>query len=332
MHLCNVIRKHKSGLVDARSMSNDLVLKGINISFTPGTDPAAIKAGDYVLVLTDYHQHYIMGKVNLPKDGADSDASIKEYEGDFGELDSAQKIYSTDNMGNICQVIVDAGAGAIFDGGGVCTIHANPAINSLDFYSERMSVTTAPFTSRITHVDGECSSRYEWRSEVSGSDIENDLLDIDSNNLNKSVVVEIGASADIANLSIGDSLNINMGSDGSVSLRSSSDVEIESSGASVSLYDDSIIVNSGSSEISVSSDGHIKITTTGGVGAITLDPLGRIFLGQSAGVDLLSVLDSLLIALQSAQTVTALGSQPLLPINAVAPLLQAQIQLIKGSA
>lgn len=320
MYECVVLNKSRSGLIDAKTTSNpNKTFRGINVCHTPGTDPLALSEGDLVVVLSNESIHYIIGKINQTKNTDKELSSIADFEGDLGELDGSQKIYSTDNEGSVSQVIAHYGAGVILDGGGTAVVHVdNKSVNT---YADSLRTTTPNMTIDSGYFDGgDASTRVVLKTSVRAEDVEDELLGRDYSYADRSVVVEVGASVNGVSVSIGSGNTLNMSLDGDISASFDGDANISCAG--------NIIISSGGPSLSLDNDSG-DATISSGIGRISLGSDGRVFIGQPA-VDLLSIIDTLLDALSSAQTTTLLGAQPLIPLNAVAPVLKAQLQIIKG--
>lgn len=319
---------YNSGLIDVRLLSSDLFFERI-IPSNP-----EVEENDQVLVFYDGNKAYAVAQMNPLKIDDSGNSTINDVDNDLADLSGEKSLTSSDEFGNRSRVIVSRGGGVLLDTGEFCVQHLDPGHNTINSYCERYSKYSLPVFAEETHDGDNCSSVYKWRTEVDPPSLDRDLQDLEDKSLDKGVTVNMKISAqspiEAALCKNGiEFVEYSIDENGNTKYKNSSgNLEAELVSGSINITSSrEQKFKAGLSTVELKPSGEIEILTPNG--KILVDQLGKLHLGNKQ-LNLLFILSELLmVQLAAAQTVTSLGPQPLIPVTAGAPAIQALLNLIK---
>lgn len=306
-HQCIITKVYSTGLVDARSITDDVLFTSIN-KVTSGAN-YDLNVKDTVLVISDGAQHYVMGKIEMPI----RESGINNFNGDLGELSNSKFLVARDDFGNLCRVVVDPGAGVILDTGERCVVHMDPGKSQINTFAQnKKEITFGSYCETLFDpLTRTCSTHICYKTVYNPKTMDDEFDDkIDRTlDLGATLSIDISSGEPFAKLTAR-----KLGIEGV-------GVEIDSTGK----LDASVL-----QEINLSASlGNIEINTL--AGKIKVTSSGQVYIGNKVGVNLLGIINQMLTLLQSSTTLTVLGPQPLIPFSGGAAALITQLQIIKGS-
>ncbi len=293
IHACTVEKVYNSGLIDARS-DRDKFFEQINSLFFAAEGD--YQEGERCIVVSDGSQHYSFGKIEEPKFNDSGEVTVKNIKNDLFDLVNAKALVATDNFGSQSKVSTSPGGGIVLDCGDNAIIHLDPGNNKITTLTDRQETITIPFTAELDHDGVSASSKYKWRTLADTQSWDRDVARdrTDAADLGGILTVDIGPSPDMLTIEY------------KISGQTQTKIEINTLGEIVA---ESGAVNGSKTTMKLSPLTGVEIKTA--VGQFTMDITGRIKLGN-AGVDVIDTLSQTLTTLSTAQTMTALGPQPII--------------------
>ncbi len=329
MDTCTVVKVHDSGLLDLRALTTDKFYERIN------TIDREVEFGDQMVVISDGNQTYAFGRITPPQIDDNGNTTISDVNNDLTDLSGEKSLVSSDEFGNQSRVVVSRGGGVINDTGEFCLTHHDPGQNSINSYCERVTHISIPRFSEETHDGNLCTSTYKWRTVVDAPSVDRDLLDQPSKILDKGVTVNVSItenepiSANLCKNGV-EFVSYSIDSDGNTEYSNTTgdfEISLLAGNIDVETTVGSQRFKAGLSTVEINSNGNVEILTPNG--QISVDPLGKVYIGNKQ-LNLLFILSELLMnQLINAQTVTALGPKPLIPLSVGGVAVQQLINLIR---
>lgn len=325
---CKITKVHNSGLLDLRALTSDRYYERIN------TVEREVEQGDEMLVISSGSQIYAIGKLIPPRLDDNGNTTISDVNNDLADLSGEKSLASSDEFGNQSRVVVSRGGGVIVDTGEFCLTHHDPGQNAINSYCERLTHISIPRFSEEVHDGSKCTSIYKWRTVVDPPSVDRDIMDAPNKALDKGVTVNFSISEDrpvemsLCKSGI-DFVEYYIDSDGNTQYSNTKgSFEADFNLGSINIKSaQNQKFKAGLATVELKSTGEVEILTPNG--KILVDPLGKVHIG-SKQLNLLFILSQVLMnQLISAQTVTSLGPQPLIPLAAGGVAVQQLIDLIR---
>lgn len=238
MHLCEIERVYKTGLIDARSERAGKSFTRINVAAT-GVD-GTFSLGDKCIVLTDGAQKFAVSGLRPIDINDANEETIHLFHDDLVDWNNARSIGAKDEYGNMARMVVSPGGGVIMDAGEWCMGHYSPGMRKFIQYLERREIIMPGHHQKLEHDGKNTRAQYRWHTEVDDDATDRVLAHKDPDAKGHTLTVNIEHDGDnVTTVYLSEDgeerLSIEMADDGAMTVRSQSDVWVEAENSRVDI-------------------------------------------------------------------------------------------------